>query len=181
MDAEELRGESAEGETMDINYIFQVAETLEEDVERLYAEVNWRWNPRQGQKMDDRFTYEMLSAGRLEEMRRIHRYKVYTEINEVDWTGEVVDCRWVDDLREGDEGPWVRSRIVGREYALEFLYGLFAGTPDTFLFWYFLSCLAEDPEMVALIVDATSAFLQSELKDPIAVYPPHGLRKPGKI
>ena len=31
MDAEELRGESAEGETMDINYIFQVAETLEED------------------------------------------------------------------------------------------------------------------------------------------------------
>ena len=84
--------------------------------------------------MDDRFTYEMLSAGRLEEMRRIHRYKVYTEINETDWTGEVVDCRWVDDLREGDEGPWVRSRIVGREYALEFLYGLFAGTPDTFLF-----------------------------------------------
>ena len=64
---------------------------------------------------------------------------------------------------------------------MEWLYGLFAGTPDTFLFRYFLSCLAGDPELVALVIDATSAFLQSDLKEKIAVRPPKDLRKPGII
>ena len=46
----------------------------------------------------------------LEEMRRLLKYKVYEKIHESTWTGPVFDCRWVDDLREDENGEPVPLR-----------------------------------------------------------------------
>ena len=62
-----LYAEASANEEMDLGLIFQVSEDLEETVEQLYGEVNWFWKP-------EGYDYKVLKEGRMEEMRRLHRY-----------------------------------------------------------------------------------------------------------
>eukprot|EP00975_Prorocentrum_lima_P005975 1291294-Prorocentrum_lima.AAC.1 len=59
-------------------------------------------------------------------MRRLKYFDVYFEIAANNFDGEVVDTRWVD----VQKGGFVRSRIVGKQFANERVEEFFAGTPD---------------------------------------------------
>ena len=89
-------------------------------------------------------------------MVRLGRYDAYKKITTDDYTGEVIDARWVDQERQ----VGLRSRICCKDFRTgPSNETLFAGTPDAVLLKLFLHFLACHRKMAAVVYDAESAFL----------------------
>ena len=111
------------------------------------------------------------------ETRRLKHFDVYDEIAANGYTSKVIDTRWVDVPKNGA----VRSRIVAKQFATGTVHEYFTATPDAVCFRLFLGLLASRPHYIVCVVDAVSAFLQSESNEGYVVRPPVSVRRAGVL
>ena len=96
--------------------------------------------------------------------------------------GKKVRCRWLDDMKEGADGPFVRSRLVAMEVARGIRFETFAGTAPRKCIKIIISRGASIQKKgdrhtrVLALYDISVAFWQALLThdEPIAMYPPRG-------
>ena len=98
-----------------------------------------------------------------------------------------VRCQWLDEMKEGANGPFVRSRLVAMEMAHGVRFDTFAGTAPLKCIKIIISRAApikntrgEDSRVLALY-DISVAFWHALLPEdePIAMYPPRGEEEAG--
>ena len=101
--------------------------------------------------------------------------------------GEKVRCQWLDEMKEGANGPFVRSRLVAMEVAHGVRIDTFAGTAPLKCIKIIISRAAsikntrgEHSRELALY-DTSVAFWHALLPEdePIAMYPPRGEEEAG--
>ena len=105
---------------------------------------DWRtyWDDMSGEPLDAK----LASEARAEEIREIHRMRVYVKVSLEECLRETgkapVGTRWVD-VNKGDaENPKVRCRLVAQEVAVTKQPELFAATPPIEYIRYLASCVA---------------------------------------
>ena len=102
--------------------------------DHLSREVTKQWN-RRGQKANDSepwpvsfcfFSPAFLFALEIDDA--MTRHQLFERVPIAMARGKKVRCQWLDEMKEGANGPFVRSRLVAMEVAHRIRLGTFAGT-----------------------------------------------------
>ena len=101
--------------------------------------------------------------------------------------GTKVRCQWLDEMKEGANGPFVRSRLVAVEVAHGLRFDTLAGTAPLKCIKIIISRAASikntrgEHSRVLALYDISVAFWHAQLPEdePIAMYPPRGEEEAG--
>ena len=147
---------------------------------------DWRtyWDDMSGEPLDAK----LASEARAEEIREIHRMRVYVKVSLEECLRETgkapVGTRWVD-VNKGDaENPKVRCRLVAQEVAVTKQPELFAATPPIEYIRYLASCVASSqwgsrPTRL-MIQDVKKAYFYAPATRKVYVRLPEEDRGPGE-
>ena len=96
--------------------------------------------------------------------------------------GKKERCHWLDEMKQGPDGPFVRGRLVAMEVAHDIRFDTFAGTAPLKCIKIIIARAASiknergQHTRVLALHDISVAFWHAQLHhdEPIAMYPPRG-------
>ena len=128
------------------------------------------------QKTGERLARHLVKVGRRAECEAMVRHQLFERVLIPLARGKKERCRWLDELKQGPDGPFVRGRLVVMEEAHRIRFDTFAGTAP-------LKCIKLIISRAASIKNVCSPCTTSALRfctrsyahdEPIAMYPPRG-------
>ena len=79
-------------------------------------------------KTGERLSPHLVKVGRQTEHDAMTRHQLFERVPIAMARGKKVRCQWLDEIKEGANGPFVRSRLVAMEVAHGVRFDTFAGT-----------------------------------------------------
>ena len=79
-------------------------------------------------KTEERLAPYLVKVGRRTECEAMTRHQLFERVPIALGRGKKVRCQWLDEMTEGADGPFVRSRLVAMEVAHGIRFDTFAGT-----------------------------------------------------
>ena len=138
-------------------------------------------------KTGERLPPHLVKVGRQTEHDAMIRHQLFERVPITKARGEKVRCQWLDEMKDGVKGSFVRSRLAAMEVAHGARFDTFAGTAP-------LKCIkiiilrvgsiknvrGQHTRVLALY-DISVAFWHALLPEdePIAMYPPRGEEEAG--
>ena len=141
-------------------------------------------------KTGERLSPHLVKVGRQTEHDAMTRHQLFERVPIARAQGEKVRCQWLDELKEGANGPFVRSRrsrLVVMEVAHGVRFDTFAGTAPLKCIKIIISRAASikhtrgGHSRALALHDITVAFWHALLPEdePIVMYPPRGEEEAG--
>ena len=138
-------------------------------------------------KTRERLSPHLVKVGRQAEHEAMTRHQLFERVPIAMARGKKVRCQWLDEMKEGANGPFVRSRLVAMEVAHGVRFDTFAGTAPLKCMKIIISRAASikntrgEPSRVLALYDISVAFWHALLPEdePIAMYPPRGEEEAG--
>ena len=138
-------------------------------------------------KTGERFSPHLVKVGRQAECETMIRHQLFELVRIALAPGKKVRCQWLDEMKEGTDGPFVRSRPVAMEVAHGIRFETFAGTAPLKCIKIIISRAASIKNdtgrhtRVLAMYDISVAFWHAQLPldEPIAMYPPCGEEEAG--
>ena len=132
-------------------------------------------------KTGERLSPHLVKVGRQTEHDAMTRHQLFERVPIAMARGKKVRCQWLDEMKEGANGPFMRSRLVAMEVDNGVGFDTFAGTAP-------LKCkiiisraasiknTRGEHSRVLALYDVSVAFWHALLPEdePIAMYPPRG-------
>ena len=79
-------------------------------------------------KTGERLAPHLVQVGRRTDREAMIRHQLFERVPIASARGKKVRCQWLDEMKEGADGPFVRSRLVAMEVAHGIRFDTFAGT-----------------------------------------------------
>ena len=138
-------------------------------------------------KTGARLSPHSVKVGRQTEHDAMTRHQLFERVPIAMARGKKVRCQWLDEMKEGANGPFVRSRLVAMEVAHGVRFDSFAGTAPLKRVTIIISRAASikntrgEHSRVLSLYDISVAFWHALLPEdnPIAMYPPRGEEEAG--
>ena len=83
-------------------------------------------------KTGERLSPHLVKVGRQTGHDALTRHQLFERLPIAMDRGEKVRCQWLDEMKEGANGPFVRSRLVAMKVAHGVRFDTFAGTAHLF-------------------------------------------------
>ena len=133
-------------------------------------------------KTGERLPSHLVKVGRQTEHDAMIRHQLFERVPIAKALGKKVRCQWLDEMKEGVKGSFVRSRLVAMEVAHGARFDTFAGTAPLKCIKIIISRAASIKNVrgqhtcVLAFFDTSVAFWRALLPEdePIAMYPPRG-------
>ena len=138
-------------------------------------------------KTGERLSPHLVKVGRQTEHDAMVRHQLFERVPIAMARGKKVRCQWLDEMKEGANVPFVRSRLVAMEVAHGVRFDIFAGTAPLKCIKIIISRAASikntrgEYSRVLALHDISVAFWHALLPEdePIAMYPPRGEEEAG--
>ena len=138
-------------------------------------------------KTGERLPPHLVKVGRQTEHDAMIRHQLFERVPITKARGKKVRCQWLDEMKEGVKGSFVRSRLVAMEVAHGARFDTFAGTAPLKCIKIIISRAASIKNVrgqhtrVLALYDISVAFWHALLPEdePIAMYPPRGEEEAG--
>ena len=138
-------------------------------------------------KTGERLSPHLVKAGRQTEHEAMTRHQLFERVPIAMARGKKVICQWLDEMKEGANRPFVRSRLVAMEVAHGVRLDTFASTAPLKCIKIIISRAASikntrgGHSRVLALYDISVAFWHALLPEdkPIAMYPPRGEEEAG--
>ena len=138
-------------------------------------------------KTGERLPPHLVKVGRQTKHDAMIRHQLFERVPITKARGKKVRCQWLDEMKEGVKGSFVRSRLVAMEVAHGARFDTFAGTAPLKCIKIIISRAASIKNVrgqhtrVLALFDISVAFWHALLPEdePIAMYPPRGEEEAG--
>ena len=138
-------------------------------------------------KTGERSSPHLVKVGRQTVHDAMTRHQLFERVPIAMDRGKKVRCQWLDEMKEGANGPSVRSRLVAMKVAHGVQFDTFAGTAPLKCIKIIISRAASinntrgEHSRVLALHDISVAFWHALLPEdePIAMYPPRGEQEAG--
>ena len=140
-------------------------------------------------KTGERLPPHLVKVGRQTEHDAMIRHQLFERVPITKARGKKVRCQWLDEMKEGVKGSFVRSRLVAMEVAHGARFDTFAGTAPLKCIEIIISRAASIKNVrgqhtrVLAFFDISVAFWHALLPEdePIAMFPPSGEEEAGDM
>ena len=135
-------------------------------------------------KTGERLAPHLVQVGRRTDREAMIRHHLFERVSIASARGKKVRCQWLNEMKEGADGPFVRSRLVAMEVAHGIRFDTFAGTAPLKCIKIIISVAASienDRGRHTVCSPCTTSALRWHVPHgkPIAMYPPRGEEEAG--